>query len=881
MRLPDIVCLRLRSLLDRGVVEEELDEELRYHVERQIEEDVARGVNPDAARRAALRSVSGLTQRKEECRDMRGWNLFDHLFQDVRFSLRQLRHNAGFTATAVLMLALGLCASVSIFAFVDAALFKPLPYSHPERLAGVYGKIPLCPRCNVSYPDYLDFKRLNRVFTSLDIYNAQGFLLRTREGMEVARAARVSAGFFRTLGVAPVIGRDFAEGEDQVSAAPVVVLSYASWKNRFGGDHGLLGHTIVLNDTPATVVGVLPEGFHFAPLGRAEFYTPLQARAGCDIRRSCHGLFGVARLRDGVSLEAAASNIQSIAQELERLYPDSNRGQGTAIFSMSDVIVGNVRTILLVLLAGAGLLLLIAAANVAGLLLVRAESRQREVAVRSGLGASRLRLVSQFAAEGGILAIAGGALGLACAHWLMGGLTRLIPMGLRASMPYLQDLGMNARVLAFAGAILLGAVALFMLIPASRLSFRDLRSALAEGGRGSAGTLWRRLGSNLVVLELATAVVLLAGAGLLSKSLYRLLEVNLGMRADHLATMRVLSLGAAAHTDEAAMRLDRQVVSLVQAMPGVESAALATTLPVMGGNTVWIEFEGRPETTAHNEMSYRAVSSDYFTALGARLIEGRFFSDQEDLSRPRVAIIDQSLARKYYPGENPIGKRIRYKSSSNAPMMEIVGVVANLKESALDKDGWPALYVPINQEPHSEFSLVVRTSQDEDSILPSLAAAIRQIDPSITTSDARSMTDRINESPAAYLRRSSASLVGGFAALALLLGVVGLYGVIAYTVSRRTREIGVRIALGAQRASVYRLILSQASRLIVLGVGIGLAAAIGAAGFMSSLLFGVTAWDGQTLTAVAVVLAVSGLMAAFLPARRAAGVNPVDALRAE
>jgi predicted permease len=881
MRLPDILRMRWRSMVLRYTVEQELDEELRYHVERQIEADIAAGVSPAEARRAALQSVCGLAQRREECRDARGWNMFDNLLHDFRFAARQLRKSPAFTVTAVLMLALGLCASVSIFAFVDAALLHPLPYTHPERVVGVFGQIPLCPQCNLSYPDFLDIKRLNTVFSSMDAYNGQGFLLRTPDGVELARAARVTAGFFRTLGVAPVAGRDFQDGEDQPAAPYVTILSYTTWQNRYGGRRDVLGQTVVLNGKQAVVVGVLPAEFHFAPLGQPEFWTPLRAEGNCDLRRSCHGMYGVARLRDGVSLQAAAANVSSIARELERMYPASNTGQGTDLQSITEVMVGNVRPILWVLLTGAGLLLLIAAANVAGLLLVRAESRQREIAVRSGLGASRARLLGQFAAEGALLTSAGAGLGVAGAHWTMQALVRLIPKPLAARMPYLQHLGLTPRLLGFAAAIVVMAAFLFTLIPATRSRFADLRSALAEGGRGSAGTVWRRLGSNLVVLELATAVILLAGAGLLSKSLHRLLQVDLGVDPRHLATMRVLAPMSKYGKDEQALALQRQVVSAMEAIPGVESAALASTLPVQSGNSVWIEFEGRAETEGHNEVSYRAISPEYFTTMRAKLVQGRLFSDADDISKPHVAIIDRSLARKFFPGQNPVGKRIRYKSLAITPLMEIVGIVADIKEGALDKENWPALYVAMHQEPRSDFDLVVRASRDEQAVLADMAGVLRQIDRSITATDPRSMNDRINQSPAAYLRRSSAWLVGGFAALALLLGVIGLYGVIAYTVSARTREIGVRIALGAQPGAVYQLVLGQAGKLIAGGVIVGLGAAIGLAGLMSTLLFGVESWDLPTLGAVAVVLAFCGLLAAFQPAKRAASLNPVEALRAE
>ena len=880
MRLSDIVRLRLRSVLQRRQLDIELDEELRYHIERQIEEDIARGMNPAEARRAALVSASGLTQRKEECRDMRGWNLFDNLAQDLRFAMRQLRKNAGFTATAIVMLGLGLCASVSIFAFVDAALVKPLPYRRPGRLVGVYGSIPLCPQCDLSWQDYLGWKKLNQVFSSLDAYNAQGLMLRTSDGFELVRSAYVTAGFFRTLGVAPTLGRDFTDGEDTPGGPRNTLLSYDAWLHRYGGRREVLGQNVTLGGQPTTIIGVLPRDFHFAPVGQPEYWTTIQPVGSCFERRSCHNLFGVARLQDGVSLETAQANCRSIAAQLERQYPDSNRGQGSNVTLLTEVIIGNVRPILLVLWTAAGLLLLIASVNVAGLLLVRSENRRREIAVRSGLGASRARLLCQFITEGIVLVAAGCAIGLAGAYWTMRLLTSLIPKDMRPFLPFLESLAFNPRVLAFAGAVALVAALLFTVIPGLRVA-SNLRDGLAEGSRGSAGTVWRRLGANMVVLELATAVILLVSAGLLGKSLYRILNVNFGMQPEHVATLRVVAPFAIYSNNDKAVALGREVVGRVSSLPGVQSAGLTSMLPVQGGNTVWIQVVGRPYGGEHNEVAFRRVTPAYFTTLGATLARGRWFTDADDASKPRVIIVDQHFVKQYFPNEDPIGQRIVLTHATEVKPMEIVGVVADIREGPLDKATWPTMYYAFNQDPTNFFSLVVLTSRKEESVFPAAAAAIRQINPALSTSEPISMSDRITHSPAAYLRRSAAWLVGGFAALALLLGIVGLYGVIAYSVGQRTREIGVRIALGAQPRTVYRLILSQAGRLIAVGVVLGLAAAVVAAGFMSSLLFGVERWDVQTLGSVAGLLAIAGLLASFLPAHRAAGVNPVEALRAE
>ncbi len=877
MRKIRALLVRLAGLLPNGRRERELTDEIEAHLEMHIDDNVRAGMSREEARRQAMLKLGGIEVTKEAYRDRRSLPVLDHLFQDLRFAVRQLRKNAGFSTIAILVLALGICASVSIFAFVDAALIKPLPYNDPSRLVGVYESIPLCQLCNLSYADYLDWKRMNTVFSSLDVYSGNGMLMRTRGGAEMVASARVTAGFFRTLGVTPALGRDFREGEDLPSAARAVMLTYSAWQKRYGGRPDVLGESITLNDQPHAVLGVLPPDFHFAPIGPAEYVTVFHANPGCDQRRSCHGLYGVARLKDGVSLETAASNIALIARQLEQHYPESNRGQGSNIVPLTEVISGKVRPILMVLLGGAAMLLLIATVNVVSLLLVRAENRRREIAVRSGLGASRARLISQFITEGCVLVAAAAVIGVATAAWAMQLLTRMIPKDLLDNMPYLSGLGLNAHVLLFAGAVSMAAAALFSVTPAMRLRISDLREDLAEGSRGSAGTTWRRFASNLVILELATAMALLMGAGLLGKSLYRLLEVNIGMQPEHLATLRVASEPVRYTKPEQMRVLEQRVMDRLANLPGVKSVALTSRLPMQNGNTTWIRVVGHPWHGEHNEVSYRQVSPGYFTTLGAKLIRGRYFTEAEDASKPLVTIIDQSVAKKYFPGEDPIGKKILSGETS----MEVVGIIEDVKEGALDETTWPTMFVPLDQDPENNFYAVVRTSQADAPMLPVLVRAVHEIDPSLSTFDEKTMMDRIQNSPPAYLRRSAAWLVGGFAALALVLGVIGLYGVIAYSVSQRAREIGIRMALGAQPGSVYSLVMSEAGRLIAAGLAIGIVGSALAERLLRGMLFGVSAWDMTTLTAVAVVLGISAVAASFVPAHRAASVNPVEALRTE
>ena len=802
--------------------------------------------------------------------------------QDLRYALRQLRKSPGFAGTAILVLAMGVCASVSIFAFVDAALIKPLPYPNPNRLVLVTESVPMIPVANLSYPDYLDWKKLNQVFSSLEVYGWTGHLLRTPAGTEPVTGLRVSDGFFHALGVAPVLGRDFYPGEDLPSAPKTVILSYSTWQKRFGGRKDAVGEAVSLSGVPYTIVGVLPQDFQFAPGGNEEFWTTLHASDSCALRRSCHNFVGIARLKDGVSVEMALANMKAIAGQLELQYPKDNRGQGATVLPLSEFIVKDIRPILLALLGGAGLLLVIACVNVSSLLLVRSESRRREIAVRGALGATRGRLIRQFITEGLVLITAGSVLGLAAAVGMMQVLTRLISKQMMDGMPYLSGLRMNSHVLAFAAAISVFAAVLLSLPPIVRLPLTKLREGLTEGGRGYAGTLWRRFGMNLVVVELAIAVVLLVGAGLLGKSLYRLLHVEIGFQPDHLATVQISLSDTTYPKDEQVAAVERQIISRVSSLPGVESAGVSSVLPVsFNGNTDWIRIVGRPYNGEHNEVNERDVSPLFFSTLHARLLRGRYFTDTDGMSKLGVVMINQTLANKYFPGEDPIGKRIGDTELTPKSIKEIVGVVEDVKDGSLDSEIWPAVYYAFGQETDTYFSLVARTSQDEASLLPALVAAVHEVDPGIGAIDETTMTAKINDSPSAYLHRSAAWLVGGFASLALLLGVVGLYGVIAYSVSQRTREIGVRMALGAQRSSVYQLILKEAGWLVGMGIVAGLLCSIAAATLIRGLLFGVRSWDAATLVAVSAVLGISAMLASYIPARRAAKVDPMVALRYE
>jgi predicted permease len=873
---------RLRVLVRRQHADDELQEELRYHVDRETEKYRADGLSAEEAKRHAQMAIGGLAQAEQQCRDARGTHLLLDLVHDVRFAVRQLRKSPAFLSTAILVFALGIAACTAIFAFVDATLVKPLPYRDSARLVALFESVPsVGARFHLSNPDYSMWKQQNDVFGSLDVYRPERVSFKTSTGIEEVSGAEVSDGFFRTLGVSPLLGRDFRTGEDLESAQQTVMLSYRMWKQRFAGDPSILGRSIVLDGSSELVIGVLPASFHFSPVEPAEYWRTIHGL--CAGNRVCYPFYGVARLKPSVSVATARSDISSIAAQISRAYPTSNRDRGATVLPLTEVIVGDIRPTLIALLCGAALLLLIGFVNIMSLLLVRAESRRREIAVRGALGASWLRLIRQFAVEGFLLAGAGGVLGLALAYGSIHLLLRLIPGQLLAAMPYLEGLHPGWHFLLLgAFATSLGGV-VFTMAPAAQLFFSDMQAGLTEGGRGSSDRSWRRIGASLVVAELALTVVMMASAGLLAKSFYRLLHEDIGLTANHLAVLHLLLPDEG--KDAQLIAFEREVLSRVSTLPGVKSVGVSENLAVEGGETFKARFShycvfGRYCAGEGEEAVSQVAGVGYFETLEARLMRGRYFTEADDASKPLVAVINRTMANSDFPSEDPVGKRIVDQYDKEHPV-EIIGVVDDLKDGPLDMKPTPAVYIPFNQFPQNNFYVTVRTSNAERAMLRPVADAIRPIHGNLILDGEDTMMDRINTSQSAYLHRSTAAIVAGFAALALLLGTVGLYGVVAYSVSRRTREIGVRMALGAQRGSVYGLILREAFRLALAGLAGGVAVSLVVAGLLRSMLFGVSAWDTGTLLSVAGVLVASALLASFIPARRAASIHPTQALRAE
>ncbi|WP_419804803.1 ABC transporter permease [Terriglobus sp.] len=809
--------------------------------------------------------------------------MFDETLQDARFAFRQLRSRPGFTATVMLMLALGFGASAAIFAFVDAALIRPLPYPDPQQLVWTTETVERMGPANLSWQDYQDWQRSARSFSSFAVWRYAGYLLQNGDGIVASPAIRVSANFLQTLRLAPALGRDFQPADNLPGAGKVAMLTYGVWQQQYGGDAELVGKTIRLDGEPHEVIGILPQGFQFAPRGRLQILTALRPDAGgCEARRTCHSLRGVARLKDGVSVAQADQEVKSIAARLEKLYPASNLGQGGMAMPLAEEVVGELRPTLYTLLGGAVLLFAIGSLNVASLLLGRSEHRSREIALRGALGATRARLVRQFVVESFTLVLAGATGGLLSAMSIVRLLFVLIPKDMRDRMPFLAEVRLSRNTLLFVAAEVLLVAFVFACVPLLRLSFSKLQSSLVDGSNGSGSLSWRRVGSQIVVLEVATAVVLLVSAGLLSRSLFRMLHVDMGFRTDHLATLRVTTPSAVFKTDADKLAIQQQVAERFRRIPGVTSVAFGQQLPaVYNGNTDWIRFVGKPYNGKHNEVNQRTASPAYFDTLGVKMLQGRAFTGDDTLGKQRLVIINRKLAEQYYPGEDPLGKQFGDTDLSPASLRLIVGVVENLHEGAPDDDVWPAEYEPAYQQVDSGTEYAVRVAGAEAAMLPQLVTAVHSVSRDLGVSDEVTMDDMIHDSQSSTVHRAAAWLVGAFALTALVLCAIGLYGVVMYSVSLRTREIGIRMALGSPRMTIYQLILREATLLSMAGVITGLLLAVGTAKVLRSMLFQVSAYDPATLAGVALLVLFCSLAAGLLPAHRAATLDPMDSLRTE
>jgi putative ABC transport system permease protein len=804
----------------------------------------------------------------------------DKLFQDIRYGLRALLSKPAFTIVAVLALALGIGANTAIFSVVNSVLLRPLAYPESERLVMVWEE-----RTSLGFPadtpapaNFFDWREQQSVFEDMAAMADRAFNLTGTGEPEKIEGQRVSASFFPLFGVAPMRGRAFLPEDDMPESSPVVIIGHALWQRRFGGDEGLLNQTISLNGQPHTVVGIMPPGFDFPE--RNQMWLPIAFSQDEASRRGSHYLMVVARLKQGVSLTQAQTEMSAIAARLEQQYPQTNTALGAKVVPIHEELVGNLRPALLILLGAVALVLLIACANVANLLLARAASRQKEIAIRSALGANRSRLVRQFLTESMLLSITGGAAGLLLAFAGLKALTALIPPELFRG----REISMDGSVLIFTIALSLLTGVIFGLAPAMQAAKINLNETLKEGGKGTVAPSRPRLRSALVIAEIALALVLLVGAGLLINSFLRLSNVEAGFKTDNLLTVEVVPQQNKYDTVEKRTAFYTQVLERVGALAGVESAGVITNLPLtFKGNNASFTVEGLPEPPPDQVAiaATRLISPDYFRTMSIQLVSGRGFTRQDINDRAQVAIISETMARTYWPGEEAIGKRIKIgRYSSTNPWITIIGVAANVRQFELETETRPQLYLPYSQldffEPRH---LVVKTTGDPLSFVASAREAVWSVDRDQPVSNVSTMETIVSESLAG--RRLTMLLLGIFAGLALLLAAVGIYGLISYAVTQRTHEIGIRMALGANSRNVLGMVVGDSIRMIAIGVGVGLAAAFFLTRFMRSLLFGVSETDPVTFAVIPALLAAVALAATYIPARRATRVDPMVALRHE
>jgi predicted permease len=811
------------------------------------------------------------------------------LLQDLKYGFRMLARSPGFTAAAVLTLALGIGANTALFSVVNGVLLNPLPYPEPDRLVSVYSRDANYTQASISYPNYLDWARDNRSFCALGAYRGDDFNLTGMGEPERVPAEMVSASFFPLLGVHPILGRTFRPEEDQLGAAPVVLISGGLWKRKFGATPDVLGKTLTLNYLAYTIVGVIPESLQFSGgnFHRSDVYTPIGQFKEPMFRNRWvgMGMDAVGRLKPGISIGQAKADMDALARHLAEQYPDENKGKGVTLIPLKESMVGDIQPFLLLLLAAVGFVLLIACVNVANLLLARSTSRTREFAIRSALGANRGRILRQVLTESILLASAGGGLGLLLASWETQAALKVLP----SALPRVEEVHVDLRVLLFTLAASVLAGILFGLVPALRNSQVDLHETLKEGGRGSSGAR-HRAQRVFVAAEMALAVVLLAGAGLMIRSLARLSRVDPGFDAHNL--LNFYSSFPPLTSPDAIRATWRRMEDSLHGIPGVVAASLTMgSVPLGSDSSVAFWLEGQPKPANRSEMKVTllyAVQPDYLNVMRTPLKRGRFLSNTDTEHSRLVVVIDERFRQLYFGNQDPIGKRINLAGVNLTA--EIVGVVGHVKQWGLDEGNTAPMqaqmYANLMQTPDQLISLYakgtgvfVRTVDSPAAQVGSIRRAVDQVNSQQAMYNIRTMEGILSESLAA--RRFSMILLGIFAALALLMACVGIYGVISYLASQRTHEIGVRMALGAERGHVLQMVLSDGAKMALSGVALGLIAALGLTRLMRNLLFGVNASDPLTFTAVAGLLVLVALAACYIPARRATKVDPMEALRYE
>ncbi|MGB6482474.1 MAG: ABC transporter permease [Candidatus Acidiferrales bacterium] len=889
MRWLTKILLRARSLFHRRAADGELDAELHFHLEHQVAANIAGGMPVAEARRAALREFGGVEELKEECRDMRKVNWLQDLAQDVRYGLRMLRKSPGFTIVAVLTLALGIGANTAIFSVVDALLLRPLPYRNSNQLVMVWESNAQLEttRNVVSPPDFLDWQAQNHAFDSMAYFGDGHANLTGSSGPQVVTVQYTSANFFDVLGVKPMLGHGFVPANGKAGNDSVAVLSYGLWKERYAANPAIVGSSIEIDGASYVVIGVAPPNFDvFIAEGsltgeHAQLWLPFVFMPKYSDRTKVgRFLTVVARLKIGVSLVQAQTQMSVIAARLAAKYPEYNGGWGVDVVPIREEVSGPVRPALLILLGAVGFVLLIACANVASLFLSRAAGRKREMAVRAALGAGRWRIARQLLAESVLLAFLGGALGVFLAIWGTDALLHSIPQKLLG----LSAVPLDLRVLAFAvGATLLSGI-LFGLLPSYAAAHSEIATSLQEGGRGSSlNRRNRAIHGALVVTEVALALVLLAGAGLLIESFSRLTHVNPGFNAGHLLTFK-LSLPEKEYKDDSTrVAFYHELLDKVGHLPGVRSDSMES-LPPFSGFSGWgvatdVTLPGQPPMpiSKRPNTAVRVVGFDYFPTMGIPLKQGRDFSPEELAAEKHVVIVNDTFVRKYFSDTNPIGQKITIDMKDTNVPSEIVGVVGDVHGADLSAAPWPTVYWPYPELAYSQMTVVVRTGTNPLALVSAARQTVESMDKDEPVSNIATMDQLISDSVARS--RFTTLLLGVFAALAMILACIGIYGVMAYATAQRRNEIGIRMALGAQRGDVLRLILGQGAKLALLGAAIGVAGGLMLTRLLKSQLYGIDANDPLTFTIATALLVGVALLACYIPARRAMQADPMDALR--
>ena len=884
MRLLNVLSARLRALRGREAVIGDIDEELRLHLEMEAEANVGRGMTPEEARRAALRTFGNLDSVRERAYEVRGGGPLETLAQDVRYAARMLARQPGFTAVAALTLALGIGANTAIFSVVEAVLLRPLPYRHAGRTVLLWESQRLrdLPRNVVNPANFLDWREQAKSFDQMAAFADLRYNLTGAGDPEEVPAQIVTPNLFPLLGARAELGRTFTPEDAKSGHDDVAILSHGLWRRRFGGAPGIIGRTLSLNGHAVTVIGVMPPGFQWfiqekSLTGKpAQLWVPLGFTEENRVRRGRY-LQAVARLAPGVSLARARAEMDAIAGRLESQYPKFNHGWGVRVVPLRDQLAGEIRPALLVLLAAVGFVLLIACVNVANLLLARAAGRHKEIAIRSSIGAGRRRIIRQLLTESLLLALLGGALGLLLSRACLRALVALSPPNLAG----VGQAGLDLPVLAFTLAVTVLTGVVFGLVPALEASRVNLSGALNESSRGNAGSRrGRRLRDALVVAEVGLALVLLVGAGLMIRSFLRLQAVDPGFDAKGLLTMRVHLPAAKYPEDVKVNAFFREAAARLRTLPGVVSASTVSALPFADlGAATSFNIEG---TSFRNEADkpttdVRVVDEEYFHTLGIPLIAGRTFTAQEAVEDRKVAVINETLARKYFPGANPVGKRILVNMTAEPTYTEIIGVVGDARYASLDGELHPMVYWTPPHLAYSAMTFVLRTAGDPGDLARAARREIQAIDKDQPVSDVRTMESWLSESLART--RFGTLLLGAFAGLALTLAAAGLYGVMSYAVAQRQNEIGVRMALGARAGDVLRLVIRQGLALVLAGVALGLLGALALTRLLASLLYEVSATDPLTFAALALLLTAVSTIACYIPARRAARVDPLIAMR--